>query len=117
MKTIANYFDGLGFPASKEFTSLNNAHGWAYDAGVFDKTTFTSKTMKIETHTMPALWASALGNGDLSGLNDADQSELESYLRANPEHANPVSCSEEPTLERFNGLLTECLEYSFLRGE
>lgn len=41
--------------------------------------------MKIETHTMPAHWATALIN------------------------------SEDSRLERFNGLLTECLEYSFLR--
>lgn len=71
----------------------------------------------VETHTMPAHWASALINGHISGLCPAEVTSLCQYLRINPEFKNPVSCSEEPMLERFAGLLTECLEYSFLRGD
>ena len=78
--------------------------------------------MKIETHTMPAHWAGALINNDWSGLDGRKSQDLKEYLRDNPECFNPVSCSENPTIERFTfspgvTLLTECLEYSFLRGE
>lgn len=77
----------------------------------------------VETQTMPAHWASALINNDWSGLEYAgDAQELRDYLQANPELCNPVSCGEESTLEWFDfspgvTLLTDCLEYAFLRGE
>ena len=78
----------------------------------------------VETHTMPAQWASALINGDTSGLSRdfADVFQFNFFFEKNPEFKSPVSCSENPTVERFTfspgfTLLTECLEYSFLRGE
>ena len=77
--------------------------------------------MKTETHTMPAHWASAVINCDMSGLSQPEKVEYFSYFQSNPEYNNPVSCSEETTLERFtfypaNTMLVECLEYTFLRG-
>lgn len=74
----------------------------------------------VETYTMPAHWASALINNDKSGLSEADLNEFEAFIDMHRELQNPISCSEEPTLERFTfypgkTLLTECLVYSFLR--
>jgi len=62
--------------------------------------------------TLPAYWASALINGDWSGLEFYDQDEairakawqLESGLHV-------LSCSETSFMARFEGVLTECLEY------
>lgn len=76
----------------------------------------------VETHTMPAHWASALLSGDWSYLKLTSLQEIQLYMIANPDYSCPVSCGEEITLERFtfypgNTLLTECLVYSFLRGE
>ena len=78
--------------------------------------------MKIETHTMPARWASALVDGDMSSLDGEGRHSFYAYITANPEFKNPVSCSEDITLDRFTfslgvTLLTECLDYTFLRGE
>lgn len=74
----------------------------------------------VEKHTMPARWARALINCDMSGLPELDRMEYFSYFESNPQFANPVSCSEEATLEHFifrtgNMRLTDCLIYSFLR--
>lgn len=68
--------------------------------------------MIIINVTLPACWASALINGDWSGLEFYDQDEalrakawqLESGLRV-------LSCGEQPFVARYEGLLTECLEY------
>ena len=74
--------------------------------------------MKLETRTFdaPALWDSALVNGDLTGLDyyGADcVAEFEGWLRANPRH-NVVDCSKEPHIGRWNGVQTELLTYSEL---
>lgn len=71
---------------------------------------------------MPAHWASALINCDETGLEDSDLNELDKYMLENPEYSQPVSCSENTTLEQFtfspgNTRLTECLDYTFLRVE
>lgn len=68
------------------------------------------------TFTAPAHWASALINGDRSGLSDEDERELDDHLLANPKHASPVSCDDYPELKRWNGLLTETLEYTYLEA-
>jgi hypothetical protein len=68
--------------------------------------------MEIVTVVLPASWASALINDDWSGLEYGDPDEaarakawqMESELRV-------LSCGEEQFVARFEGLLTECLEY------
>jgi hypothetical protein len=75
----------------------------------------------VETHTMPANWASALINNDKSGLSPSELNELDAYIDMHRELQNPVSCSDESTIEQFtfwpgNTLLCDCLIYSFLRG-
>ncbi|WP_126448372.1 hypothetical protein [Sulfuricystis multivorans] len=68
--------------------------------------------MEIITVTLPAQWAPALINGDWSGLEyyypdeaaKAKAWQMESGLSV-------LSCGEEPFVHRFEGLLTECLEY------
>lgn len=74
----------------------------------------------VETHTMPAHWASALINCDKSGLSKAELNDFEAFFDMHRELQNPASCSEEPTLGRFTfypgkTLLTECLVYTFLK--
>jgi hypothetical protein len=62
--------------------------------------------------TLPACWALALINGDWSGLEFYDPDEalrakawqLESGLHV-------LSCGEQAFMARFEGVLTECLEY------
>lgn len=77
--------------------------------------------MKTYTHVMPAHWASALINNDRSGLSDTELKDFEAFFYENRELQNSVSCSEETTLEQFTYYtgktrLTDCLEYSFLKG-
>lgn len=74
--------------------------------------------MKIETHTMPARWAGALVDGDMSSLDGEGRHSFYAYIKSNPEFKNPVYYSEDITIDRFTfspgvTLLTECLEYTF----
>ena len=73
----------------------------------------------FDHHDAPAHWASALVNGDYSGLTDQDKQELRNFLeRENLSAGSCVSCSERSFLGKFDGLLTELLEYTFdTRGE
>lgn len=73
--------------------------------------------MKIETYTLPAFWALALVNGDVSGLEPGDEAILQRWLAAHPELGACLSCSEEPTFRRHHDapevLACDCLEFSF----
>jgi len=68
--------------------------------------------MEIVTVVLPASWASALVNNDWSGLEHDDPDgaamakawQMESGLSV-------LSCGGEPFVHKFEGLLTECLEY------
>lgn len=68
--------------------------------------------MEIVTVVLPASWAPALVNNDWSGLeyDDPDGAakakawQMESGLSV-------LSCGEESFIARYEGLLTECLEY------
>jgi hypothetical protein len=64
----------------------------------------------VEEVTLPAHWASALVNGDETGLEDEDCKAIAAWVRSNP-HLRVTSCNDESTLERFDGLLTDCLVY------
>lgn len=67
---------------------------------------------------LPAFWASALINGDRTGLTTLDEIELDNYLVENPEHNNPVDVSEDSEIGVFSfsgrPMLCELLTYSFL---
>lgn len=73
---------------------------------------------RFETHEFeaPAHWASALINGDLTGLDyygAACVAEFEAWLALN-DRLNVVDCSAEPHIGRWNGLQTELLTYTAL---
>jgi hypothetical protein len=73
----------------------------------------------IHQELLPARWASALINNDLTGLDDDDLAQYLEYLKSNPAHANPAYCSNEPTIARFSftpdcASLCECLLYFYL---
>lgn len=74
--------------------------------------------MNIETIDLPAHWASALINGDRSGLTSSEETELNNFLNCYPEYASPLCCSESLTIGqfRFNGktaLICDLLEFSY----
>ena len=81
------------------------------------------KKMHTENAVLPAYWASALVNGDTSGLTDEDAQDVARFLEDNPHFGECLYCSETPEFARYNGLLTECLVYTFpvrfteVRGE
>ena len=74
------------------------------------------------THfTLPAYWASALINGDYSGLTDDDEKELEKTLKAlGVTSGQCTGCSEEPEFRKYHDaqpygvLASDCLDYCFL---
>jgi hypothetical protein len=68
--------------------------------------------MEIFVEQLPAQWASALVNNDWSGIEhyapeDADQAK--EWLANSG--LSVLSCGEVPFFERYQGLLTECLDY------
>ena len=66
----------------------------------------------------PAHWASALINGDLTGLDYYGPecvAEFEAWCQANPS-INVVGCSDETHIGRWNGLQTELLTYETLQS-
>lgn len=73
--------------------------------------------MKIETetYTLPAHWACALIYGDYSGLEDADQEELDRWLEAE-QPGYCIDCAEEPYFATSNDagtLAGDVIEYTF----
>lgn len=75
--------------------------------------------MNITTYRLPAYWASALINGDYSGLTDAEEIQVNEFLASiEPDVLGPcLDCSDEPFFTAIHSApwhhLTECLEYSF----
>jgi hypothetical protein len=73
------------------------------------------QTPIVRTEVLPAAWASALINGDFSGVDfDGYGLEIRAFITARPECAAPVGCSEESYPAIFNGLLTDCLDYFYI---
>ncbi len=73
-------------------------------------------TIETDTFDAPALWASALINGDLSSLDyygPEALAEYEAWCEANADKLWVVDCSEESYIGRFNGLQCELLTYTF----
>jgi len=73
------------------------------------------KTTKLifEKETLPAHWASALINDDWTGLEDQESSDLAAWIKETPYYGPCAGVSDDTVIERFNGLLTDCLEYTF----
>lgn len=70
---------------------------------------------KIKTVTLqlPSHWASALVNGDFSGLSDVEKKELNGFLSENPHLGSCLDCSDVSELARYEGLLCDVLTYTF----
>lgn len=68
------------------------------------------KTVKVK---LPAHWASALVNGDFSGLSDVEEKEINDFLTEN-QHLGPCfDCGDATELGRYEGLLCDLLAYTF----
>jgi hypothetical protein len=76
--------------------------------------------METITYELYSHWASALINGDRSGLDDEDEKELDAFLETVPEGYDIIECSGE---EYFchspdcGGLAGTVLEYTFTKIE
>ena len=70
---------------------------------------------KIQTISvkLPAYWASALVNGDFSGLSDVEEKEINDFLTENPHLGPCFSCGEYAEIGRYNGLLCDVLDFDF----
>ena len=74
--------------------------------------------MKTETYTLPAFWASALINGDYSGLSVCDVLSVDLWLNTHPELGACLSCSEEAEFIHWHidspeVLPCDCLDFLF----
>lgn len=69
--------------------------------------------MKTKTYTAPAYWASALVNGDSSGLDDHESTSIDAWLDYN-DNPNIVSCSDAAYIGGFDGLMCSMLDYQAL---
>lgn len=79
---------------------------------------------KLETYaaTLPSHWASALINGDRSGMSDEDEKELDRVLELNPQWNMPVDCEDVGFCWRhdasdFGVLAGDCCEFTYLEDE
>lgn len=71
--------------------------------------------METTTYTLPEFWASYLINGDVSGMEDEEQEEIDAFLK-NENLGFCLSCSEYPEFtwrNDANNLGGNCLEYTF----
>jgi len=69
----------------------------------------------VSEFTLPASWASALVNGDVSGLEDSEAAQIDAWLESeNPGYC--VGCSDESHFSwgnAANNLGGDCLVYTF----
>lgn len=72
------------------------------------------RSIRTRTYTLPAYWASALINGDYSGLEDGEEDEINAWLGDHPR----LSCVDvgEPYLGRYDGLICDVATFTFLVG-
>lgn len=69
----------------------------------------------VSQYTLPASWASALVNGDVSGLDDAESAQIVAWLES-VEPGYCVGCSDESHFAWRNdasNLGGDCLVYTF----
>jgi hypothetical protein len=73
--------------------------------------------MQTIDFTLPAHWASALINGDFSGLSDEDAAAVRYFLDTEPDiNGDCLTCTDEPMFLRYydaDGLACDCLTYTF----
>jgi hypothetical protein len=72
-----------------------------------------ARKIYTEDVKLPAAWASALINDDYSGLSDSEAADVNAWVRDNPHYGGCFTCSDYAELSRFDGLLTDCLIYTF----
>lgn len=75
-------------------------------------------TLETAVYSLPAHWAPALFNDDRTGLDDAEERQLDAFVEAEGLLA-PLDCSSESFFcvhhdARSSGVLAcDCLEYTF----
>ena len=78
--------------------------------------------MEIETFQLPDFWASALINGDTSGLSNEDKQALEAFTNSMIKDYGSclaIDCTDEPHFSKFHDassfgvLACDVLEFSF----
>ena len=73
-------------------------------------------TIETTTFTLPSHWASYLINGDASGLDDNEITEIDEFLAANPGWSC-IGCEEFGFFSNTNDagtLAGDCLKYDFM---
>ena len=72
--------------------------------------------MKTATHTLPAFWASALVNGDSTGIDLAEKLVIHRWRKAHPELGPCLTCSDLPQFHRHHDApeLGACLCFYFV---
>ena len=74
--------------------------------------------METSTYKLPAHWASALVNGDYSGLKEQDEEQLMRVI-AGEGLPDPIDCSDEPEFMKYHDaqpygvLACHCLTFTF----
>lgn len=73
---------------------------------------------ETKTFTLPAFWACALINDDLTGLTDEDQEALDAWIIANDDLGLCVNVGEEVSFVTFHDaaeyvLACDCAEFTF----
>lgn len=67
--------------------------------------------------TLPAHWASALINGDFTGLSDADEEAVRYWLDTEPDIGGDcLTCTDIPEFRRYydaEGPACDCLTFTF----
>ena len=77
--------------------------------------------MGTKTYWLPADWASALINGDTTGLTDTDENMLDWVMTAEG-LPTPIDCGEEVSFLKYHDAqpygvrACDCLEYTFPGG-
>ena len=74
--------------------------------------------METETYTLPAYWASALVNGDFSGLDcENEQILIRRWLELQPQLGSCLTCSDEPSFRWSHDApdvqACDCLDFTF----
>jgi hypothetical protein len=77
------------------------------------------KEMTTEKYTLPVYWASALVNGDTSGMSDADEKEMNDWL-SEVKPGNCVGVSEDSWFAHNNDatrLGGDVAEFTFIQHQ
>jgi len=78
--------------------------------------------MVIETFELPSFWASALINGDASGLSDEDEKKLDAFTDFMTEEYGScwaIDCTNDPHFKRYHDatrfgvLACDVLDFTF----